>query len=291
MFNLTEAQKAYIAGIIDSDGSMSLVYSFVKLKQSYVRQYKLSISTKDKFIVNTISNWLNLDYSSSIGKSKMNVLRMASAQKIKFLLIDIYPYLYTKQPRAKLMIEAIDIKDGRDESYTEEEKQLWFSKQKRLCELNAFGIKSIGIIDDELRNHQFHWAWIAGITDGDGSLPITSWSSGLGHKILKPTYQLGMCHEMTIRYIAEKIGANVKIKQDKRPNRNKSFNIRILPTKLIEFLPHIIEYLVFKKTRAIYCLELCQLRQINNRQMTLEQKERCKELVVLIQEENKNSYL
>lgn len=96
--------------------------------------------------------------------------------------------------------------------------------------------------------------------DGDGSVIINRFHKRNG-SICKPTLQIGMTNFQTINYLADIFSSTTGDRNDKRGDRKPSKRIRLMSMKLIEFLPKIIPYLIFKKELAILALEICQLRQ------------------------------
>ena len=95
--NLSENQKAYLSGIIDSDGSIELVRS---RRGKAVRRngIRIRVSTKDDVIVPTIATWLERNVSTY--KNGIRTVEVLGEQAYS-LALDLLPYLFLKQPRAE----------------------------------------------------------------------------------------------------------------------------------------------------------------------------------------------
>lgn len=239
---------AYIAGIIDSEGSIELRY-----RKDGVRCYRIRIKMCDNIILPQIAKWIGCGYINKRTYSYISLSKIAGTD----LLSKIYNYLYTKQPRADLFLKASSIKNI-NTSYNDDEKYKWDKCFKDLKILNQRGFNAI-YEDDYHRDHKFSWSWLAGLIDGDGSIYVGKWK--IGERIIrKPVLQLSMTNHNTIDYISDVIKQKAVNTSEKRKTRRKAKTIRILPTKMIDILPNLIPYLLLKKELAEIALEICELR-------------------------------
>lgn len=282
---------AYIAGIIDSDGSISLKYNYRidGKRRVMIRGYVIRIKMCDGIVVPIIAKWLDINHLVSKG-NKTHSITFGKSRAVN-LINFILPYLYTKQERANLFLKAANIKKT-NESYTEDETSMWAECFDKLRYLNGRGKISEGNDDYERRTHEFHWAWVAGIIDGDGSIMVNKWTIS-GRIIQKPVMQINMTNHQTIAYLAEMFSIRIRTIDDKRAgDRRQASSIRLMPQKLMEFLPKVIPYLVFKKKLAILALEICELRRDTpNGSHNHPNIELVKEKIKLFKELNKDKYM
>jgi len=245
---MEEHQKAYVAGIIDSEGSIELLFK-------KCRKYRCRIKMCDDIVIPTISKWIGKDFNNP--ESKGLIIEISKNDSVR-ILTECYDYLYLKQPRAKLFLTAANIRRECTNLYTEEETELWNNCFEKLKIFNKRG--KTDFVDNEPREHKFHWAWLAGLIDGDGSIIINRWK--IGKRIIeKPTIQLSLTNHKTVDYVANILELNSKNHSDKREYRKQPKRIRIMPTNLIHIVPKILPYLTFKKELAQLALDICLLRQ------------------------------
>ncbi len=251
--NIGISDLAYIAGIIDSDGSLILSYN--KRGNGRVRRYFINIEMLDGKVIPHIALLLSmkdkvkiLTRNNRLGYISHN-LKITSPSEIKKILTSLYFYLFTKQHRAKLILNAINIKEKVKLFYSESESKSWDNYCTELKFLNHNYSK-----DDKLRNHKFHWAWLAGIIDGDGSIMISKFINTTKMITYKPTVEISMHHKTTMEYIS------FILKTNYRKRKTGAYTIRLMSIKLMEILPKVIPYLVFKKELAILAVDIAKLR-------------------------------
>ena len=152
--DLTPEKLAYIAGIIDGEGSLSISkFRRVKAgKESYV--VALQISNKSLDLLQTIHNWIGL---GSIYKTKEKYYGyVLSPGSIRLVLPKILPYLILKKSQAIVCLQACDLLKNKignkiqDLKYIEDTKQLEILRQKNR-ELNGTWI------NDRPRSREY-WA-------------------------------------------------------------------------------------------------------------------------------------
>ena len=109
---INETQKAYIAGIIDVNGS--IMAQIVK-HESYKYHYEIRVSVV--LYQKSIRHWANLEMQQEIGgevrqRSKgMSELTITGSTPVKNLLEKILPYLRLKKRIAELVLEIIKDKE------------------------------------------------------------------------------------------------------------------------------------------------------------------------------------
>lgn len=274
---MKEKDKAYLAGIIDSDGSIMMSYE----NHGKTKINLLALETKDRIIVPYISNLLNMKYMvvyrNNNPEYKSFKLRIRDKTKIKSVLESIYQYLYTKQPKAKITIDSIKIKKNLHSQYTTKENKLWCELYNQLKLLNQKQINHK--FDNYERDHKFHWAWLAGIIDGDGCISVSKFTTSN-----KAIVTIGMTHEKTIKYIASILKVGYKTK------KTGMYVIRLLTKDVLRVIPNVIPYLTFKKELAILAVEISQLRSeavgIKHENLTI-----ANEKIDLIRKSKANRYM
>lgn len=257
---LTENQLAYVAGIIDSEGSFSLVKGYGKRDNHkvMVRQYVLSVRTTDKMIIPYLVKLLG---KSSTGDNYQNTIKINSKRYLQYLIPQILPYLQTKYEQAINVLTAMNIKGSSTLIYTQDEIELWERFYQRNKAINARGQAKIEYGGNP--NHKYHHAWFAGLLDGDGSFNssvFTQSKKNRSAKTYKMCLNIGLTHKYTIDYIGKIHNKETKNVNDKRPTRSKSYRIRFLSNDIIKILPDILPHLVLKKEIAEKMLFVCKTR-------------------------------
>lgn len=116
--NLTETDKAYIAGVVDSDGSIGISRQNIKRpRPSYRPQFQLTWVKNQKTM--QVLKFLKETYGGSICESKSMqgrfkngqpiVKYMLATKQLKPFLLDILPYLRLKRKQAINTIRLISI--------------------------------------------------------------------------------------------------------------------------------------------------------------------------------------
>jgi hypothetical protein len=107
--NLTKAQLGYIAGVIDGEGSISIIKASGKYHFSY--QLRLIVTNTDyrmlKWLKDTIGYGNVAERKRKITQPNWSPVYIYSvtATKAKNLLVTIYPYLVIKREQADIAIE------------------------------------------------------------------------------------------------------------------------------------------------------------------------------------------
>lgn len=143
---MQETDKAYIAGLIDGEGCISM--SEVKTKRSVYIRATLHISMCDRECIEWIKKTvgfgcLNKHFTPRDRKAKWRPQYhlMFACQQANILLKEIYPYLKLKQKQAKLLMELAEIRNNKKLLSLERKAQkkwgsvkLNFSRQKEILD-------------------------------------------------------------------------------------------------------------------------------------------------------------
>ena len=153
--NIKLADRAWLAGIIDGEGSIT-IYNFIKTQQSgYKDKNKictytafvigLSVSNNNKDVIDKIKRITNTNVSvSKISQGKYGNTnyrwKVSSRKDILRILKEVKPYLVAKKIQANLMIEFINIRNENGYSKkTEEQKDRMVFISEKLSLLNRLG--------------------------------------------------------------------------------------------------------------------------------------------------------
>lgn len=281
---MTEEQKAYIAGIIDSDGCIELLKT-----KSGVRKGRVNIRTCDSYIVPTISHWLGYKMNK---RGKVNSLELSS-KKSYDLLKEIYGYLFTKKLRAEYLMGAYEIHNGIPKSYTDIESDKWDTYYNKIRSCNSLGA------DENFapKECNYHPAWLAGFIDGDGSIVTNTYNrkgkNGEKRPIYKPVVKISCTHNPTMFHISRIFGTNMtECIRKNRKNEKTIYTIMLFSGKIIEHMPVITPFLIFKKELASLAISICKLRRDTPNGVTKHPNlTEAKEKILLLKELNKNKYL
>lgn len=123
MRELTEPQKAYIAGIIDGEGTISVTMHHQKIKSGIGEQilHKVAVSNTEVRLLEWLVGTTGLGAVKVASKSKTTKLARFDITKnkplfiwglwgnsIRQLLPEIIPYLVIKQRHATLMLDSLE---------------------------------------------------------------------------------------------------------------------------------------------------------------------------------------
>ncbi len=112
--NLTELEKAYIAGFLDGDGSIiaQIIHDKTRKYKFYIRISIVFYQKKDKhwFIL-----WLKKKLSPygyiRIRSDNISEFTIVAKEPVKKILIELYPYLKLKRNLCKLIFKIIQLSD------------------------------------------------------------------------------------------------------------------------------------------------------------------------------------
>ena len=132
---MTEVQKAYIAGIVDGEGSISIAHS--KHKNNGKRYYSLRIDVvnTDRKLIDYMADVTDTGYTYCYESRKnewKNIHSWVTTRKsAEEFLREILPYLVIKKERAELALEF------RKHSRKVEKQEQFFEKMKALNKRGA----------------------------------------------------------------------------------------------------------------------------------------------------------
>ena len=102
------------------------------------------------------------------------------------------------------------------------------------------------------------FAYLAGYTDGDGSIFIRNYVQKSVHEVFSAHLEITSTFEQICEYFFHEFGGGYSKRPEKRKNRKPSWAWRISGTKLVAIFQNIDDYLILKKESAKICLRLIE---------------------------------
>lgn len=258
-----EEKMAYIAGLIDGDGSISLVkkqdkgaknplyYPLVQLSKS---RPCLPEFLKEEFggniYVSKKEGRKRIDYRWSLGKCK----------KCRPFLIEVSGYLKGKDKQAKFLLEFIDSNPFvRGKHLTDEiliNREMAHLKMKNLNSKRDTKSRVLSNINGNALGNNNFWAYLSGLMDTDGSFSIKKEKRGTH----SPIILLSLINSTIMNFIKKhcRYGRMFVVK-DKHPIQKFYYRFGIYAkADCINILNKIIPYLRHKKESAKILLKFCE---------------------------------
>lgn len=152
----TPANCAYMAGILDGEGSISLVRAPGK-HASDKPWWKIvvTVSSCDEVLIDWISDRWGGTVLKDMDRGETRRLQhrwLDAHARTRAVLEACLPYLVIKRERALKALEVLDIqstRDGTGRSYSEDQRQrleelrVWFDEEKRTRSAAARGVKVV----------------------------------------------------------------------------------------------------------------------------------------------------
>ena len=121
---MSEEDKAYLAGVIDSDGSIGIYKTKTKISRGYQYLIKLQITWKKEPESLRFFEEIKAHYGGSVMQLTVrptNFLKKesfvykysAESRQTYNILIDIYPHMRIKKARAGCIMEMVETRGGR----------------------------------------------------------------------------------------------------------------------------------------------------------------------------------
>ena len=263
---------AWLAGLVDSEGSIILRYSRAKRghKIYMIRRHLLKIKTTDPILVPAAAEQLGCSFQ----RTKSCATIVLSGPRLKHTLIKMHNYLYVKRRQADLCLEAISIKNGSNIPYTDEENSLWNNLYIKVKQLNRRGVTAD--CGSSVLDHVFDWSWLAGLIDGDGSICCSKFNSNNR----KPYIKISLSNHYAIQYLCEKFESNVH-KYQQTGNRRPSHTIRLMSTAILRYGQNIIPHLKLKRRQLELAYNIARIRQQSSNKMNPEVKAQLEEIARL----------
>lgn len=266
---------AYLAGVMDGDGSFSLL-RLKKVSKNYLYAPMLQCASwRVEFIY-----LLKETFGGNLVKGKMHInkkgeethaltcWKLRSGKNCLGVLKELIPYLTIKKHRAQAIVDFIlnspfvrgkELDQG-TLSYRED-------MYKFLIRLNSSMHNTRYLVPDIIDNSfdlNEGWSYIAGIWDTDGSFSIKKQVSNKGTYVVNPRYlpviSLSMTDSRAINFITG-IFSKGKVYTPKNLYTNLDIHFQFgiySKSACIEFLENVIPYLRSKKLNALELLKFCK---------------------------------
>jgi hypothetical protein len=258
-----EIEMAYAAGILEGDGSFSLLLHRSTTKDSWRSFYHPCIQLSNAF--EEMSKWLHERFDGSLRIKKpqqshhkiLYVWSLRSKEKCKNLIERIIPYLKLKSQQAKLMIDFID--SDHFDMMSGEKFNLKMKSLNRDILFNTTGYNNQCLVDSK---DPIFWSYLAGIMDTEGSFTIKKEKahSGSVSKRYNPIIQLTMVPSACINYIRENYSrGNFCVPKAKSVGKGYAYKMSICGRNdSLKFVKNILPYLRCKNKQASLISKFCE---------------------------------
>lgn len=255
---MNKEEMAYIAGILDGDGSFSILRS----KTSYFPCIQLSnvFQGMSEQLYKLFAGSMRIKKPQQAHYKILYVWSLRGLTSCKHMLENILPYLILKKERAQFMLDFITKSLTKKMEPIEGEKcMLKMQSFNRDCLVNNKGLSQQCLKDSE---NPIFWSYFAGIMDTEGSFSIKKEKphSGSVSARYNPTIQLTMVPVDCINYIRANFSlGNFCIPKARCTQKGFAYKMSIISKdQAISFLKKILPYLRFKGRQAEALIEFCK---------------------------------
>lgn len=271
---IREIEMAYIAGLMDGDGSFTisklvgrsanpLYYPLCQLSNCIPG---MTSFMKERFGGHVVPSKRKMMKNGKLG-SEVLTWKLRSGCNVKPFLERVIPYLKIKRERAELILEFINnfkfVRGQMLDIETLKNRERDYIKMKLLnSEETHFTLSSVRnktITDDPLK-----LAYIAGIMETDGSFTIKKQVKNKGTHVVNPRYSpvisLSMVDMRAIRFIVRHVPqGTLCVPKNSGTSRGLHYQFSIGNRKgCVSFINAIIPYLRSKKENASVVRDFCE---------------------------------
>lgn len=255
-----EIEMAYAAGILDGDGSFSLLLHRSVTKNSWRSFYYPCIQLSNA--IKGMSEFLHDKFGGSLRIKKpqqkhhkiLYVWSLRSREGCKSLIEKLMPYLKLKKDQAKLMLNFFHI-DHFDQ-HEGEKYNLRMKNLNRDILFNPEGFNKQTLIDSE---DPIFWSYFAGIMDTEGSFTLKKEKphSGSINFRYNPVIQLTMVPAVCLNYIRENYSSgSFCVPKAKCTGKGYAYKMNLCgKEKCTNFIKRILPYLKYKNKQASLILK------------------------------------
>jgi len=261
---------AYVAGVMDGDGSFSLLkrnsspypYYYPAMQLSHTNK-EFVYYFKDEFggSVSHRKSYIGKDG----GKRKESWRWVLEKKQSEGFLKEILPYLQLKKERATRLLGYLSenslYKRGDVSKKNLARKERTYLKMKKMNAESGISKSSIGKIKKNPSDNPLVWAYIGGLFDTDGSFSIKREVKNI-HNSYKynPIISLGMKNLEAIAFVGKYCSVgNIKLIKAKTCKSGFSYRFSIHSfDEVASFLEKCIPYLHLKKKSAEILLKFCK---------------------------------
>lgn len=274
---------AYVAGVMDGDGSFSFIKRAGCKSPLYFPMMQLA-NEKESLIDLFVSKFGGRKFTRT--KLAKDSKRISYSWKIEKknpcipFLESISSYLIIKKERADLLLNFClnhEFKRGSgqidpDENLAREKLYL------KICEMNNNpNINGCLKFENSINENINFWSYIAGIMDTDGSFSLKRElrkSGGSKSPVYTPCILLSQYDSRAIYHMVNNfIGANLMVIKAKGTKNGFCYRFSITSKKYaIQFLKRVIPFLILKKEQAQVLLDYClNIKPLNGKSISQEE--------------------
>lgn len=258
-----EIDMAYTAGILDGDGSFSLLLHRSVTKDSWRSFYHPCIQLSNAF--EGMSKWMNEKFGGSLRIKKpqqphhktLHVWSIRSREGCKRLVEKIIPYLKLKTEQAKTMLDFLKI-DHFDMALGEK-FNLKMKDLNRRALFDPTGYNRQTLVDS---NDPLFWSYAAGIMDTEGSFSIRKEHPHSGSISIRynSMIQLTMVSCACLNFIRSNCSVGTFcVPKAKTVGKGYAYKMNIgKKSECVSFSNNILPYLKCKKQQASLMIKFCE---------------------------------
>lgn len=253
-----ETNMAYAAGILDGDGSFSIMKSHSK--------YYPCIQLSNAF--EGMSEWLHKEFGGSLRIKKpqqphhkiLYVWSVRGLDGCKNLIEKIKPYIVLKKGQAKCMLDFVEKR--KDDCFSEQDGERFSLNMKELNRNLVLENDSLKKQTTETTSDPCFWSYVAGIMDTEGSFSIKREKAHSGSISMRynPVIQLTMVPAAVLNHIREKCSlGSFCVPKAKCTQKGYAYKMSIISKdECVKFLHRLVDYLRFKKGQLFTILNFCE---------------------------------
>lgn len=258
---MEEMEMAYIAGLIDGDGSISLhkVHRKAETSIGYTPAIQLSKSKPvlQQYLLSKFGG-----YALVVQRPTKNVIeykwKLERSNQCKPFLQNITPYLIIKKQQAQKLLDYIEKNPfERGQKLTSDQLDMRNKYVNEIRELNALrDNEPKRFIIKAFIEKSYFWAYLAGIIDTDGSFSIKKESRGT----YSPTIQLSLISFDAMEFIKNHCDyGNHFVVNSPRLKQGFYYRFGVYNRdEIIQVINNILPFLLHKKEAAEMLLEFCK---------------------------------
>lgn len=258
-----EIDMAYAAGILDGDGSFSLLLHRSITKDSWRSFYHPCIQLSNAY--ERMSQWLHEKFDGSLRMKypqqphhkPLFVWSLRSREKCKSLVARVMPFLKLKTEQAKIMLDFLNIDHfdmGEGEKFNLKMKN---ANRDLLFNHTGFNMQTLHDSNDPV-----FWSYIAGIMDTEGSFTIKKEKahSGSISKRYSAIIQLTMVPSACLNYLRENFsGGSFCVPKAKTVSKGYAYKMNLCGRKdCLRFVKGILPYMKCKNEQASLIQKFCE---------------------------------
>ena len=266
---------AYVAGLMDGDGSFSIINEKRSEGDVFFPCIQLSnvFEGMTKLLHSTFGGCIKLKTIQIRAKKQQYVWNIRGFESCKNFIENTKEFLVLKQERAEYLLKFIDkFMPPKERSFDDLGR---FTKRNRSEDQTIFHfhmkarnndclISTEKVVKQARKNNEdpCFWSYLAGIMDTEGSFSIRKGKAYQDCKNIRftPLIQLSMATFETMNFIRKNLSfGKICFPKAKTTQRGFVFKLYLVkPAECIEFIKKLLPFLKFKNTVAGILLKFCE---------------------------------